>query len=321
MVVFKVVPCGGSGGGSTSGGGGSSSGSFSGTTSPNIKTPLFTFISSLSPEQREWWADVQNISIKIPMIAFLNKNSNSEESEDFVVELINFALANSNSPEAIEEIKNVLDILDDGLINAQPVVVAPDLPITNMADYLNCFDTSQPATITIYADQPKAGTHNLTSSSDGVGHAFISIRQGTKVKTLGFYPQSSSSSAVPNPLTIQPNDFSSTPGVFGNDQQHSYDVSITVPITATQLSNTITGIISVAQNNPSYNLGSMNCTDSAIIIFESNTNINIPSCESPRLYWSGQTPGTLGQVIRTITLPAGATRNTTGGTAPLNSSN
>ena len=65
----------------------------------------------------------------------------------------------------------------------------------------------------------------------------------------------------------------------------------------------------------------MNCTDLAIISFEGNTTINIPSCESPFSIWDGQTPGTLGEVLRDITLPVSATRNTTGGIAPNNSSN
>jgi hypothetical protein len=153
-----------------------------------------------------------------------------------------------------------------------------------------------------------------------VGHAFVSIKQGTKIKTLGFYPISRPRSALPNPSTLDPRDFLSTPGVFGNDENHTYDVSITTSITATQLSNIITGIIAVAQSNPQYNLGSMNCTDLAILIFN-NSNVQIPSCESPTNLWNGQTPGTLGQVLRDMTLPTGATKNTTGGTAPANSNN
>jgi hypothetical protein len=188
-----------------------------------------------------------------------------------------------------------------------------------MADYLSCFDTSQPATITLYADQPKTGTHNIFSFTETVGHAFVSIKQGTKVKTLGFYPQCSPCALLPNNFTSNPKDFYSVPGVFGNDENHIYDTSITTNVNASQLSNIISGTIAVAQNNPQYNLGSINCTDLAIIIFN-NSNVQIPSCESPGP-WSGQTPGTLGEVIRNLTLPNGATKNTTGGNSPTNSSN
>ncbi|MEZ4878133.1 MAG: hypothetical protein R2805_11350 [Flavobacterium sp.] len=55
-----------------------------------------------------------------------------------------------------------------------------------------------------------------------------------------------------------------------------------------------------------------------IINYEKNSII--PSCESPSL-WIGQTPGTLGQIIRNLELPLGTTRNITGGSAPSNSSN
>ena len=65
----------------------------------------------------------------------------------------------------------------------------------------------------------------------------------------------------------------------------------------------------------------MNCTDLGIIVFENATNINIPSCESINNLWDGQTPGTLGQVLRVMSLPTGSTRNSTGGNAPLNKSN
>ena len=158
-------------------------------------------------------------------------------------------------------------------------------------------------------------------SPDGVGHAFISINQGTKIKSLGFYPVNGPQSGIPNPVTLDPNDFINVEGVFKNNEEHTYDVSLTIPINASQLSNTINGIVSVAESNTQYNLGSINCTDVAILIIESNTNVDIPSCESPRFYWDGQTPGTLGEIIRNLPLPNGATKNTTGGNAPTNSSN
>jgi hypothetical protein len=78
------------------------------------------------------------------------------------------------------------------------------------------------------------------------------------------------------------------------------------------------GTINVANNNPIYNLSSLNCTDMAIIMFEANTNINIPSCDSPRPMWDGQTPGTLGIVLLNLPVPIGGIKDTNGGTAPLN---
>ncbi|RZK25768.1 MAG: hypothetical protein EOO43_04660 [Flavobacterium sp.] len=335
-ISYMEIPCAEDGGGSSSGSGsGSGSGGSgggvggSGTSGPNSPTPinvqpnapskLFLFAESLTGDVKIWWS--LNSINKIPMMTFLTKHNHSVESEKYVIDLIIYALLNNNSPEAVQEIKNILDILDDGLLGGQPVIVGPDLPINNMAEYLSIFNTSQPATITLYADQPKTGTHNLTSTTERVGHTFISIKQGTKVRSLGFYPQSTAESITPNPFTLDPNDFMSTTGSFGNDQGHKFDVSISKSITPTQLSNIISEIIVIVQNNLPYNLSTMNCTDLGIIIFENATNINIPSAESTRVYWDGQSPGTLGEVLRTIPLSSGTTKNVIGGNAPLNSSN
>lgn len=278
------------------------------------------------------WLNSQNESVQGAIYSYLESTVNGtgglissvptypQEVIAFVNEAINFVLQNNNTPESIEEIMNILEILEDGNINNVPVLISPNNPITDMADYLSCFNTSQGAEITIYADQPKAGSHNLFSTTDGVGHAFISIKQGNNIASLGFYPQCSPCSLSPNPATLNPVDFLSVQGVFGNDEGHSYDVSFSIPINSTSLSNLINEIISVAGSNPLYNLGSQNCTDLAILFFESQTNFNIPSCESPSP-WSGQTPGTLGEVIRDLQPPSGGTKNVNGGTSPSNNCN
>ena len=54
------------------------------------------------------------------------------------------------------------------------------------------------------------------------------------------------------------------------------------------------------------------------MMFEANTNVNIPSCESPNILWDGQTPGTLGEIIRNLPTPVGGTKDTNGGTSPQN---
>ena len=58
------------------------------------------------------------------------------------------------------------------------------------------------------------------------------------------------------------------------------------------------------------------------IFHNRETPIRIPNCETPGP-WAGQTPGTLGQVIRNLTIPArtGGIKNTSGGNAPTNNSN
>lgn len=83
------------------------------------------------------------------------------------------------------------------------------------------------------------------------------------------------------------------------------------------MTNLISNIITFADSEPLYNLGSSNCTDLAIVMFESQTGVEIPNCESPTP-WNGQTPGTLGEVIRNMPTPLGGTINTIGGNAPSN---
>lgn len=143
----------------------------------------------------------------------------------------------------------------------------------------------------------------------------------TKVKTHGLYPKNTIGSIMPNPATLDPNDFCTVPGVFGNDQGHDFDVSLAISITPSKLENLISTLISISNDNLTYNLGTFNCTDIAITLFENSTNTNLPSCESNVIIWDGQTPGTLGEVIRDLPLPTGAIKNTSGGTAPLNNSN
>ena len=291
-------------GGDTSGGGttgGSSSGNTIHTgigTSPEL-IKMKDFVKSLPDDLENWYAN-QPQEFQDEASSYLNTNNFTNESK--------------------EEIKNIIDILDDGMVDGEPVLVGPNDPIDDMEEYLSCFNTSLGATITIYADQPKTGGHNVWTYYNSVGHAFITIQQGDNIASFGFYPQCSPCSLDPNNLTPNPFDFFSTPGVFGNDQGHDYDVSLSIPISSTGLASLINGTISIAENSPMYNIGSLNCTDIAIIILEGNTSVNIPSCESPGL-WQGQTSGTLGEIIRNMTTPAGGIKNTTGGNAPNNNCN
>ena len=297
-------------GGNGSGGGGSGSGGSSGGYNPSgnsggiltavidndLSTNFFANL-ALSAEQDAWLDN--HFSLRLEIINYLENNHTQED---------------------YEEIKDMIDIMDDGMVDGEPVLVGPNEPIDDMEEYLSCFNTSLGATITIYADQPKTGGHNVWTYYNSVGHAFITIQQGDNIASFGFYPQCSPCSLAPNNLTPNPFDFFSTPGVFGNDQGHDYDVSLSIPISSTGLASLINGTISIAENSPMYNIGSLNCTDIAIIILEGNTSVNIPSCESPGL-WQGQTSGTLGEIIRNMTTPAGGIKNTTGGNAPNNNCN
>lgn len=288
---------------------------------PLLTTPLLPFaikdfVKTLSEPKKLAYGSL-SIETKQYFLNFFQLNR-SYEAFEYAESLLDYLIQNNYSPEAVEEICDILDLLDDGKIDGEDVLVGPDVTITNMTQYLSIFNTSQPAEITISADQPLDGTDRLLGP-DLVDHAFITIKQGIKTRSLGFYPQYTVGSLIPNSATLDPNDFISTPGASGNDEGHDFDVSLTKSITPSQLSNTINEIIAVYQSGPLYNLSTLNCTDFAISIFEGSTGIDIPSCESPGIFWDGQTPGTLGEVIKDIALPSGTIINTSGGNAPLNS--
>lgn len=267
------------------------------------------------------WISNQSAQTQQSIFNYLIANGFSTQSRDFVNELIIYCISNTDTFEVINETNNILSILTNGQIIGQAVNYGNSTPITDMTNYLSCLNTSQAATLSISVDQPDAGDHDLFTANGGVGHTFITIKQGNKVKSFGFYPIVSAQSVIPNFITPDPNDFYNTPGEFHNNENTDFDVSLSVPISATQLTNLINGTIAVANSNPVYNLGTLNCTDIAIMIFEANTNVDIPSCESPNILWDGQTPGTLGEVIRSLTTPSGGTKNINGGTSPLNNCN
>src|SRR5690606_12198316 len=77
--------------------------------------------------------------------------------------------------EDMEFAMELIDIMDDGMVNGEYVFVGPHIPIYDMEAYLDCFDTSQGATITLYVDQPITNNTILFSPTDGVGHTFVSI--------------------------------------------------------------------------------------------------------------------------------------------------
>ncbi|MGB5819371.1 MAG: hypothetical protein WBG90_07780 [Saonia sp.] len=180
--------------------------------------------------------------------------------------------------------------------------LGPDTPIEDLAEFLKCYDTSKPATITIYADQPKEGTAQPISTSGYVGHAFVSISQNGKTSTFGFYPKGRGPKAIGGP------------SIAGNDGSHIYDISISKTVTGTVLKN----IINAATNmNDTYNLSSYNCTDYAREL-GNLAGMGIPNAWGlyPTIPASGgENPGKLGEVLRNMESGNGITIKKTGGTA------
>lgn len=193
---------------------------------------------------------------------------------------------------------------NDSSENAPAFVDSPDDPIENMEEFLDCFDSSQGAKFTIYAEQPDPENPNRDIWMGNVGHAFISIEQNGHIVTFGFYP------AVGIGL------LGNTTGTMGMDQNHNYHVSATINISASVLSTLLNH--SVNFSNSAYNLQNINCTSFAL----SSANIvgfTIPLSECIGQYGIGQSgasPARLGEYMRDMDLPSGATINTDGGTSP-----
>lgn len=185
------------------------------------------------------------------------------------------------------------------------LVIPPDTPVNNIQEYLKCFTASQSATFTVYAEQPRPGkpdTWAASTSGPKVGHTFISITQDGITRVLGFYPTS------PKAL------IDDGPGIIGDDSHHAYSVSITTTLSPATLNSLLTYIYANSSNT--YVLPDYNCTDFGIGAAGA-TGLTLPDTYGSWGMSGGSTPGTLGQDMRTMSLPAGATR-TLSGTAPNN---
>lgn len=181
------------------------------------------------------------------------------------------------------------------------VVDKPERPISNVPDYIKCFDKNSGAKITIFVDEPAPGTGQSHDKSN-VGHAFISIDQQVSnqmvTRTLGFYPQGWVSPINP-----------SSGGVFGDDSDREYDVQLTLDITAAQL-NEILNYISSGIN--SYNLNNFNCTNFVIEAL-SAAGVNLPQTTGIWPGGQGLNPGNLGQDIMNLPLPSNYVSRSSGG--------
>ncbi|MCK7559477.1 hypothetical protein MKQ70_32705 [Chitinophaga sedimenti] len=137
----------------------------------------------------------------------------------------------------------------------------PPGDIVSLTEFLKCFNQSQAAKFTIYADQPIPNTrmvikHNLLTNETDVGHAFVTIEQtinGNTIKrSFGYYP--STMVTAGNQQAIM---------AIRDDATHPYDVALSADITSAQL----TDIIAAAKSATSmYHLTNYNCTNYAITL-------------------------------------------------------
>ncbi len=189
-------------------------------------------------------------------------------------------------------------------INYTPRLIAPPapkIPIDNLIAYLVCIDTSLPAQLTIYVDQALANTDNAYWGSTA-GHCFVGIKQNDNESILGFYPKDGPKDNGPNNSAL------------GDDSEREFDVSITITMSQEELHS----VLEYTYNYPNtYDLSDFNCTDFAIKIAALG-GLKLPDTYKAWPNGGGSCPGQLGQDIRNMTLPTGASRNTLGGNAPVN---
>lgn len=86
--------------------------------------------------------------------------------------------------------------------------IKPKYYISNLKEYLSVLDRNKPATLKIFAEKVQ-----IISDNGNVGHAFISISQGGKTVTFGFYPN--------NPDGKLSKSLSS-PGIMGDNSGSAY---------------------------------------------------------------------------------------------------
>lgn len=189
------------------------------------------------------------------------------------------------------------------------IVGGPSVVISNRNDYFRCLKTTSPATLTIYADQPTPGQTDPVAGTD-VGHSWLAISQTvgntTVTRVFGYYPMNGAS-------PMDPTD----PGTLVNDGGHEYDVSLSVPLNARQLSLLLNYAINKLP--ATYDLNNYNCTDFVVDACR-DAGIMLPENSQNWFGGGGLCPGQLGEDLRTLDIPGKTeTRDLDGGTGPTNS--
>jgi hypothetical protein len=238
----------------------------------------------------------------------------SNRDSDTIYNIINYLNINNYTLESITFINNLKDeiISNENNINSLNInsileLSTPLNRINNINDYLKCFNLTQPATFTIYVDQPTTNSNDAWSGNaldPNVGHTFISIKQGGTRRVLGYYPSTAVGLSDP-----------SSPGSFENDGAHVYDVAISININTSQLTNLINYIKTKASST--YNLNTFNCSDFGMGA-SSIAGMPLGSAYGSWGFGGGDNPGQLGQNIRNMPTPTGAVKTTTTGNAASN---
>lgn len=195
--------------------------------------------------------------------------------------------------------------------------------IGNINDYNKCFTnvagSGNVFQVTVCVDQPDPGTREawgistpgvngstFGSNPVNVGHCFLifseSTGAGTIKRNIGFYPSTAVSPVSPM-----------APGQFSNDDQHGYNIALTVTVTNSQFFSMVNYINDEA--NAEYNLNYFNCVSFAIQALAKG-DFYLPSTIGTWPGGSGNDPGDLGEDILSMPLSPNMTLSTTSASHP-----
>lgn len=202
-------------------------------------------------------------------------------------------------------------------------IAFPERPIGNIVDYLKCFDNNPSSdhkySVSICVSQPNPGTRDTWAfRSPGqavdagnpilVGHTFIVLKEETPSKTVvrnvGLYPVNFVDPTAP-----------ATQGVLGNDEQHEYNISLTVSMTSSEFTNVVNYISQGYRGTFTYDLNTNNCTTFAANAMAAG-HVSVPRTFGTWTNGSGMNPGDMGEDIRTLSLSPNMSRNTVANNHP-----
>jgi hypothetical protein len=186
-------------------------------------------------------------------------------------------------------------------------------PITNVKDYIKCFNGSLNATytVTLCVAQPILGERDSYSSAMSgvnVGHTFLTFQQNeggvVTTRSMGFYPNGIVTPGEPRAF-----------GSLNNDQGHIYNVSLTYTTTGTQFMNILNSFSN--GNTVNYDLNTNNCTTWALSALSAG-GINVNTTPGSWPFGGGDDPGDLGEDIRNMPVGSNTQKNVSSTDAPAN---